>query len=163
MKIVVFSDVHGQKHIIEKIIRFNPDADYFLSLGDTEVSHDYLLDLDIIAVKGNYPRDPGLAYEHFITFKGVKLFLTHGHKLGVHRSLKKVMKVAFQNDVNIALYGHTHIAKVDKAHNLVMINPGSCYRPRNTLPPTYIILSINDDSKYTYTFKSAETNETIEF
>ncbi|MCK5388336.1 MAG: hypothetical protein KAJ22_03545 [Candidatus Izimaplasma sp.] len=55
MKVVVFSDAHGCKIIIERIISFNPDANYFISLGDSELPLDFLMDLDIIAIKGNYP------------------------------------------------------------------------------------------------------------
>ncbi len=161
MKVIVFSDVHGNQALLERIISFNPDADYFLSLGDSELSMDYLLDLDIIGVKGNYPRDAGVGYDHQITLNGLKILMTHGHKYGVQRSLKKLLKAGFDGDYDLILYGHTHIAKVDKVSNLTLINPGSVYRPRSKVNSSYLTLEINEDKTYTDTFKEAETNQLI--
>lgn len=162
MKLVIFSDVHGRKTLLERIMRFNPDADNFLSLGDTEMTLDYLLDLDIIGVKGNYPRDPGLSYEHFMTFHGKKFMLTHGHKYGVQRSLAKLAKKAFKEDVDVVLYGHTHVAQALYCDKVLMLNPGSVYRPRNHLNPSYCIMYITKDGKITYEYRDSETNMVVE-
>ena len=71
MKIVVFSDAHGNKKAIERILDFNPDATHIISLGDSELRHNYLLDLNIIAVKGNYPLDGGIGYESILEIERV--------------------------------------------------------------------------------------------
>ena len=162
MKLVIFSDVHGNKEVLERIISFNPDAEYFISLGDSELNMDYLLDLDIVAIKGNYPRDAGFTYEHTMDVFGKKLLFTHGHKEKVHKGINKLLKKAFQNDIDIALYGHTHIPRVDKANNLLIINPGSVHRPRAELEPSYLILNIEKDGKIEYIFKEAQTNLTMD-
>lgn len=162
MKIVVFSDVHGEKEIVNKIVDFNPNADYILSLGDTELDESFLRSHDIVFVRGNYPRDPGFLYDTDITLEGKKIFLTHGHKYKVGRSLTKLIKHAIGKDFDIVLYGHTHIAALDINHGITFINPGSCAKPRNTLPPTYLIIDINEGVT-TFTFKESLTNKTIEF
>lgn len=162
MKIVVFSDVHGRKDLMERILSFNPDADYFISLGDSELSMDYLQQLDIIAIKGNYPRDPGFAYESELTLNGVKIFFTHGHKYAVQKSLKKLLKKGFENEYDIILYGHTHVPKVDKAGNLLLINPGSVTRQRSAVVTTYLVMNISNEGKVTYDFKDATTNVLVE-
>lgn len=161
MKVVVFSDAHGNKTIIERIMSFNPDADYVVSLGDSELSIDFLMDLDIIAIKGNYPRDAGFVFERTVVVGNKVLFLTHGHKYGVHKSLKKLLQHALQIECDIALYGHTHVARVDKVNKLLLINPGSIKNPRSKTVSSYLILNITDDS-VEYIFKEAETNITIE-
>ncbi len=161
MKVIVFSDAHGSKILIERILSFNPDADYIVSLGDSELPIDYLVDLDIIAIKGNYPRDGGFVYESTLEIEGKKLFLTHGHKYSVHKTLVKLLKHAMKIECDIVLYGHTHIAKVDKVNDMLVINPGSIKSPRSQVMPSYLILNITKDS-VEYIFKEAETNLTIE-
>ncbi len=161
MKVIVFSDAHGSRILIERILNFNPNADYFISLGDSELPLDFLMDLDIIAIKGNYPRDAGLDYDTILTIAGKKLYLTHGHKYGVHKSLMKLLKYVLSQDFDIVLYGHTHIARVDKINNMLIMNPGSIRNPRSKTPPSYLILNITEDS-IEYTFKEVETNMTIE-
>lgn len=161
MKIVVFSDAHGNKTIVERIISFNPDADYIVSLGDSELSINFLMDLDIIAIKGNYPRDGGFVFESILKIEDKELFLTHGHKFGVHKSLKKLLHHAMKIECDIVLYGHTHVARVDKVNDLLLINPGSIKSPRSRMVPSYLILNINEGS-VEYIFKEAETNITIE-
>ena len=161
MKVVVFSDAHGRKIIVERILSFNPDADYVISLGDSELPLDFLMDLNIIAIKGNYPRDAGFAYESSLEIEGKKLFLTHGHKFGVHKTLLKLIKHTLILGSNIVLYGHTHIARVDKVNDMLVINPGSIKSSRSEKSPSYVILEITEDS-VDYTFKEAETNITIE-
>lgn len=158
MKLVIFSDVHGKKTLLERIMRFNPDADNFLSLGDTEMTMDYLLDLDIIGVKGNYPRDPGLGYEHYMTFHGKKFMMTHGHKYKVQRGLKKLVRKAFDENVDVVLYGHTHIAQALYVNDVLLLNPGSVYRPRNHLKPSYCIMNIDKEGTITYEYRDSETN-----
>ena len=161
MKLVIFSDAHGYKEIVQRILDFNSDADYFISLGDSELQLDYLVENDIIPIKGNYPRDAGLVYEKDLVIEGKKIFLTHGHKYNVHKGLKKLVKNCISKDCNIALYGHTHIASNVKIGPVIFANPGSCARSRNELPPTYLILIIKED-EVTFTFKESLTNTTIE-
>ncbi len=161
MKVIVFSDAHGSRVLVERIISFNPDADYFISLGDSELSLDFLLDLDIIAIKGNYPRDAGLAYDNVLKIEGKKIYLTHGHKYGVQKSLMKLLKYVLSQDFDVVLYGHTHKARVDIINDMLIINPGSIKNSRSKTVPSYLILNITKE-KIDYTFKEAETNLTIE-
>ena len=161
MKVVVFSDAHGSKILIERIISFNPDADFIISLGDSELPINFLMDLDIIAIKGNYPRDGGFVFESSLKVGNKTLFLTHGHKFGVHKTLMKLLKHALKIECDIVLYGHTHVARVDKVNDLLLINPGSIKSPRSKTVPSYLILNITDET-VEYIFKEAETNITIE-
>lgn len=161
MKLVVFSDVHGDAAVVDRMIEWNKDAEYFLSLGDTELDQDFLLHRDIVMIKGNYRNDPGFVFERVLEVQGKKIFMTHGHKFAVHRSLDKLAKLAITEGYDIVLFGHTHIVETEKVGSVMILNPGSCARPRNTLPPTYMILDITEGA-LTWTIKDAINNSTIE-
>jgi len=161
MKLVVFSDVHGEEGIISHILDANKDADYVLSLGDTEVSQDFLVHNDIVMIKGNSRHDPGFVSERELVIEGIRIFMIHGHKHGVNHGLEKLAKFAINEEYDVVLYGHTHIADHQKIGGIQFLNPGSCARPRNTLPPTYMILEI-EKQEIKWTFKDTLTNSTIE-
>ena len=161
MKLIVFSDAHGQENMVDRILNFNPDADYILSLGDSQLNHDYLLSRDIVHVKGNINRDPGFVYETDVTVGDIRIFLTHGHKFKVQRTLDKLRKHAVSSGYQVALFGHTHIPYKEQSKTITMVNPGSCASPRNSLPPTYAILVV-EGTKIEVTFKDVWTNKTIE-
>ena len=161
MKIVVFSDAHGNQAAIEHILLSNEDADYFISLGDAEVPEKFLVDHDIVMIKGNSSRDPGFAYERDFEVEGKKIFLTHGHKYKVGKGIEKLVKNIVHGGYDLVLYGHTHVAAMDRIMKIDFINPGSCASPRNNLPPTYLIIDIQEGAM-TYTLKDAVDNNTIE-
>ena len=161
MKIVVFSDAHGNQAAIEHILYLNEDADYIISLGDAEVTEKFLVDHDIVMIKGNSSRDPGFVYESDLLVEGKKLFLTHGHKYKVGKGIDRLVKRVAHGEYDLALYGHTHVAAIDQIMKIDFINPGSCASPRNSLPPTYLIINIQE-GVMTYTFKEAIDNNTIE-
>jgi putative phosphoesterase len=162
MKVVVFSDAHGNKQAIKRIIEFNPDADYVISLGDSECRHSFLLDLDIIAIKGNYPRDGGDSYESILEIEGKRLFLTHGHKFGVGNDLEKLLNKGKSIGADVLLYGHTHVPKLNVIEKIIFLNPGSISSPRCKTPPSYLILNIEKGKEMTYIFKESQTNLLIE-
>lgn len=161
MKVVVFSDAHGDKLAVDRIIDWNTDADYLLSLGDTELPLEYLVKHDIVMITGNSRHDAGFMSERMIEIGGVRLFMTHGHKYNVNRSLDKLKKYAYENNYDVVLFGHTHILEIEEAGKMLFLNPGSCARPRNSLPPTYMILNINE-GELTRTVKDSIDNSTIE-
>ena len=162
MKVVVISDAHGNKQAIKRILEFNPDADYVISLGDSECRHKFLLDLDIIAIKGNYPRDGGVSYESMLEIEGKRLFLTHGHKYGVGNDLEKLLNKGKSIGANVILYGHTHVPRIDIFEEITFLNPGSISSPRCKIPPSYLVLNIERDKEITHIFKESQTNLLIE-
>jgi putative phosphoesterase len=161
MKLVVFSDVHGNAPVIDRIIAWNQDADYYLSLGDTELDVDYLMHRDIVMIKGNYRQDAGFVFERDLVVEDVKILLTHGHLYNVHRGLKKLFKHASSHDYQLVLYGHTHIIDQTKIGTVQFLNPGSCSQPRNTLPPTYMVITIHQ-SDIKWKIYDAISNQQIE-
>lgn len=161
MKVVVFSDAHGNKELIKRILEYNPDADYVLSLGDTEMNHSFLLDLDIFAIKGNYPRDGGFVFESILDVEDKKIFMTHGHKYGVNTNMVKLLAKGIKEEVDLVLYGHTHIPKFDSVNGVFYINPGSITSQRVDIKPSYLILNIEKGKETKYVFRESETNLVI--
>jgi len=162
MKVVVFSDAHGSKRTIKQVLKFNPDAAYIISLGDTELRHNYLLDLNIIAIKGNYPFDGGIGYESILEIEGKRIFITHGHKYGVRRDIRELVQKADETGVDVVLFGHTHIPFIDRLNGVYYLNPGSIVSPRSDNEPSYLILNIERDKEISIVFKESQTNKVIE-
>jgi putative phosphoesterase len=162
MKLVVFSDIHGNKMILERILSFNPDSDYFISLGDTEVSHDYLENLDILAVKGNYPRDPGFDYEGELEVEGRRIFFTHGHKYKIRNGIKKLFQKGMSGNYDLVLYGHTHIPEVNVINGVTLVNPGSANAQRIDRNPTYVIIYIEKEKEMKIEYRESHTNLVVE-
>lgn len=158
MKVVVFSDAHGSKRAIKKILDYNPDASHFISLGDSELRHSYLKDLNIIAVKGNYPLDGGIGYESVLEIEGKKIFLTHGHKYGVRRDIRELVKKANEIKADIVLFGHTHIPYKDRINGVYYLNPGSVVSSRSSHLPSYLILMIEEGKETSVVFKESGSN-----
>lgn len=161
MKVIVFSDSHGNFDLVRRLIDFNDDADYIISLGDSGLSEEFFQVRDIVHVKGNIMRDPGAVYHAEVTIDGFRIFITHGHKFKVHKRLDKLIQHGVSNDFNAVLFGHTHVAHYEISSGMHVINPGSCVSPRNDMPPSYAILDIVD-KECSVTFKDVMTNRTIE-
>lgn len=161
MNILVFSDVHGRQQLLERILNHTPNVDGIISLGDTGVDLDYLRKRNIIHVKGNLAFDPGMMYDQEITINNRKLFITHGHKYDVHRTLGHLISRGLEKEYDIILYGHTHVLRKDYVEGMWIINPGSIHAPRGMYPPSYAILSI-DDERIECTFKNAINDRILE-
>lgn len=160
MKLLVFSDAHGNKSVVDRILAKHPDADYVISLGDSGLDQSYLFQRDIVHVKGNIRKDPGFSYDSSITVKGHSIFLTHGHKYHVQRNVSKLVQHAIVNGHDIAMFGHTHVALNQVFNNVRILNPGSCDTSRNGLPPTYLLVEFKEEEVIT-TFKDVFTDQTI--
>lgn len=161
MKIVVFSDAHGNKEAIKRVVGYHPDADFVVSLGDSEVSYKFLQSMDIIPIKGNFPFDAGFVYESELIIQEKRIFLTHGHKYRVGKGLAKLSNKTINDNYDISLYGHTHIAKLDTIGSRYVVNPGSIRNSRSKEAPSYLVIHLID-GEFSFHFKNSETNEDME-
>lgn len=153
MKIVVFSDSHGEGEGMEDVLRFaEPDAEYVLHLGDGarefERLADYFPRMGFIGVYGNCDYAPGCMtepslYTRTLNVGGVCLYLCHGHRLAVRSGHEALLAAAAREQADIALYGHTHMAskrlitynpqtlvEEENGRALLLLNPGSISHPR---------------------------------
>lgn len=161
MKFVIFSDAHGNRDIVDWILDVNKDADYVVSLGDSGLEHSYLLNRDIVHVKGNIGGDPGFVYDNEIEDAGKRIFLTHGHKYKVHKTLDKLRKKGVSEHYDIVLFGHTHKIHKSKVGKTLFVNPGSCWQSNDGSPPSYAIIDVVGKD-VEVTFKRVYTDATIE-
>ncbi|TVP95212.1 MAG: YfcE family phosphodiesterase [Acholeplasmatales bacterium] len=161
MKILVVSDIHRDKKRLDAILNEHTDASLRISLGDSELSSRTLSDKDILAVKGNYPFDAGIGYDHVLTVSGRRWLLTHGHKYGVRNQLEELYAAMQDQTCEVALYGHTHRAAWTKRKGCLMINPGSISQSRDDKPESYLIVS-GDAAQWVFSWYDARYHTLID-
>ncbi len=127
-KIIVVSDSHGDVRGIESLRSLFLENDYLIHLGDG-ANDTKPLRMEqpekVYACCGN--NDPFCLYpdEDELDIEGVKIFFCHGHKYGVKSGLGNLAKAAKKRGAQIALYGHTHEAKITEIDGVTLINPGA--------------------------------------
>lgn len=133
MRLIVTSDTHGRKELLEEIVKRMKDDDILIHLGDL------VRDLDSVkgileersiryySVRGNCDilnadTSPYIEEDIF----GYTVGMTHGHREGVKYSLLKLGLFADERNLDLLLYGHTHVPKTDYSNRgCILFNPGS--------------------------------------
>ena len=142
MKIIVFSDSHGNSKAISKGLEMNAhNLDMCVFLGDGTDDAEYALSaypkVARVIVSGNR-EDHFSAFlsvvtpprEAFFEAGGVKFLAMHGHRpADVKNGLVGAAKYGAEMGADVVLYGHTH-AKNDQLievgdRTVRMINPGA--------------------------------------
>ncbi|MBR1863209.1 MAG: metallophosphoesterase [Ruminococcus sp.] len=149
MRIIVFSDTHGNYSAMHKIFKRNGTADLFIFLGDglnefLRLKAHYL-DWNIIGIKGNCDFSPDMPDHDIITLKdGRKIFFAHGDKWAVRFTLDRIYNKAKEEGCCIALFGHTHVRYAEQRGDVLILNPGSAGQPRDGLPASYAWIDLTD-------------------
>jgi putative phosphoesterase len=73
---------------------------------------------------------------------GKTLFVAHGHGYGVDFDNSQIIAAAAPLGADLIFHGHTHrpVCIPVPPHGLI-VNPGSCARPRDSFPPTFAVLT----------------------
>lgn len=154
MRILIVSDTHGAHENLETVIQKDGPFDRMFHLGDSEVSLEELEELAgcmVDAVAGNMDFRSTLPREKVVEVEGYRILLTHGHNDSVDQTLLMLDYKAQNLDVDIAMFGHTHVALLEE-EGIVLFNPGSLSRPRPWKAlPSYGILEIDQDGEYQLT------------
>lgn len=152
MKIGIISDTHGDIKNIDKAILYLKECDLIIHAGDyiddAEYIH-YSTDVKIKCVKGNcdsYNIDGD--YELTFSVNNKKFFLCHGHCHDVKMGLSSLYKFAKNNNIDIVVFGHTHVPIYKIIDNIIFINPGSLTYPRGISDKSFGILAINNKISY---------------
>jgi putative phosphoesterase len=134
-KIFLFSDTHRNFTLIESVRHIMAECDHIIHLGD------YVSDVaplkgalgeKLITVRGNGDiLSLSCPDEREITIDGVKIFLTHGHRYNVKKTLQNIAEEALKRECAAAFYGHTHIADITEHCGVKLINPGSFHAPHS--------------------------------
>ncbi len=129
LKILVVSDTHGYTgNAISLIEELRPE--YIIHLGDVADDCHELMSIypmkRILCVLGNNDFFcQAFPLERVCEIEGKKIFMCHGHRYNVKRSLEPLKKAARQTEADIVLFGHTHTAYTEQYGDMVILNPGS--------------------------------------
>ena len=128
MKILVVSDSHGDKFVLERIIKKECDVDMIIHLGDgLDEFEDIMLNSKITnyCVAGNCDFETTAPYTRIIIAADKRLFIAHGHTFDVKETYSKIIKAAKSENADICLFGHTHIQYKSVIDNMIVLNPGA--------------------------------------
>ncbi len=146
MRIIVFSDTHGDSRAVNEIISRNRDAQAFIFLGDGErelnAAKEKYPDVKIFSVAGNCDYRSSLPDSGVYETDGAKIFYTHGHNWGVKFSMTRLFLQAKEIGANVALFGHTHCRSLAYEDGVYILNPGSASCPRDGGKPGYAFVDI---------------------
>jgi hypothetical protein len=147
LKIGIISDSHGNRDRLMKALDHMGKADIIFHLGDFIRDSEYIRDFHqgrLYVVRGNCDIfvDSDISSNLMIDLEGKKIFATHGHRYKVKDGLNALYYKGLEIGADIVLFGHTHCSQIIRVDNMVMMNPGSVSRPRNTGNPTYGIIEI---------------------
>lgn len=148
MKILVFSDAHGQVRGVEQAIRTHEkDTDAIIFLGDGVRETENLLMqfpqiMHTVVLENNDFGCTGVQ-ECVLYLEGVRIFCTHGHKYGVKSGMGRLYQAAVEKEAQLVLYGHTHEAANFTMEGIRFFNPGTVGRGSNR---TYGVIYIEKGS-----------------
>lgn len=154
MKLVVFSDSHGNISNMERIIE-KERPELVLHLGDMcrdieEVQYKFPRQT-IQNVCGNCDGFTQVPDRRILRVEGKRILMMHGHRYNVKQTYGPAAYAAREAQADILLFGHTHIPYCEQVDGLWMLNPGSC-RGRGA---TYGIISLENKGILCYTVKIA--------
>ena len=149
MKILVFSDTHGDTGHAEEIIRNHDNIDLVIHLGD------YFRDAQKLSsifphipfeyIYGNSDFMIGdVPAEKILELNGKKILITHGHRYSVNWDYSKLHKKAEETKVDMVLFGHTHISYMEDRGKYILLNPGSISDPRDDKGESYGLITLDD-------------------
>ena len=152
-RVIVVSDSHGDLAALREAFEMAKRAgriDIAVFLGDGMREFDQLRPelmaerITCYAVPGNNDWSSHEPFEITFMVGRVRFFACHGHTRHVKYGLERLYYTASEREAQVALYGHTHRAKVDLDYGVQMINPGAvCERFRNSI--AYAEICVEDN------------------
>ncbi len=146
MKILVFSDSHGNNFMMQSIVNMHK-PDKVLHLGDHNSDAIWLKSqtgCDVVFVAGNCDIGSSSPLLKVLNVCGKTVFMAHGHKLGVKYGCDSFIAEARALGADIALFGHTHVPCYSFDGRLHVMNPGSISQPRQGSRESYGIIEIDE-------------------
>jgi len=143
MRIGVISDTHGDQATIRQVVKLLSNIDMWLHAGDCCQDAECLRSLvavPVFAVRGNCDGTTTTKIDEFVEAHGHRIWLTHGHYYGVKKNTQDLVRWGKHHEVDIVIYGHTHVPDNHWCGGILIFNPGSAYGSH----ATYGILDIND-------------------
>ena len=134
MKIAFISDTHGNEKSLKLALNKIKElkADILIHLGDYASDTNFIKDNFegiVYAVAGNCDYSCDYPKEDLININGKKILLTHGDLYNVKNSLNTLIYKGKALNVDIILFGHTHIFIKEEIDSILIMNPGSIPKP----------------------------------
>lgn len=152
IKVGILSDTHVRKgRFLPSIVWENiADADLIMHAGDIG-SKTLLEDLELIApvvaVRGNGDfLIPGLPEKKIHKIGGLKVGLVHGDQGKGKNALERAYNTFRDYDLDLIIFGHSHIPIKKTVNGLLLFNPGSPTVKRGQKYHSLGILTIQADS-----------------
>lgn len=133
-RVVAVSDSHGDARglweAFELALRMGP-IDTAVFLGDGLSDFDSVLPLLRAngtlchAARGNNDWTRAEPKDVCFMMNGVRFYACHGHEWRVKYGLDRLWYAAQECGAQVALYGHTHRARVDLERGMYLVNPGA--------------------------------------
>ncbi len=144
MKLCILSDSHGAvRNMIAVVERAKPQLCFFLGDGERDLAavQARFPALPFYAVRGNCDLRSRLSSSLVCSIGGVSVFAAHGHLYNVkyEPGLESLAAAAREAGARLALYGHTHLARLECRDGITFLNPGAVGRAAH---PGYAVLSV---------------------
>lgn len=150
MRVLVISDNHRERNILTEVYdTVQPDA--AIHLGDSEFPYNDQEMEKFLRVTGNTDKDGDYPTEGLLEETG--MFYTHGHLHGIKSDREALADRAVEVGAKFALYGHSHVAKIEKLKGIYAINPGSITSSRNEYPESYLVIDTDTNIASYYSRK----------
>ncbi|WP_226038216.1 metallophosphoesterase family protein [Aquibacillus saliphilus] len=152
MRIVVIADTHmpkRAKHLPKRLIEGLINVDLILHAGDwqtREVLEELTVYAPVQGVAGNVDGDDLhslFGKRKVLDFGNISIGLTHGDGKSKTTEKRALDDFAF-DDVDIVIFGHSHIPVLKKHEDIILFNPGSPTDKRRSPSYSYGIIDIGE-------------------
>jgi putative phosphoesterase len=145
VRIGLISDTHGQP-LPAAARRAFEGVDLILhagDLGDESILHELARIAPVEAVAGNIDGEAlvaRLGRQKVVTAAGIRIGLVHGDR-GPGETTPERARAAFvPGSVDVVVFGHSHVPRIDWQRDVLLVNPGSATQPRLQPQPSVAIL-----------------------
>ena len=130
MRIVVFSDSHGDRYSMHEALQNEPTAEYVYFLGDGYREFEELQcanegKFGFVKVRGNCDLGCDFPTRDIRTINDCKIYATHGYMEHVKYGIYDLEYEARNEKCSLVLFGHTHEKLNTYRDGIYFFNPGS--------------------------------------
>ncbi|KAA0546596.1 metallophosphoesterase [Bacillus sp. BGMRC 2118] len=152
MRIIVLSDTHMPKKakcLPETLTKHFINADYIFHLGDwqtVDLYHQLTRYCTVVGVAGNVDNDELieiLGHQKTVEIGGYTFGLVHGHQGKGRTTETRAFNTFSRNELDVLLFGHSHIPVSKKVNNTIVFNPGSPTDKRKQSHFSFGVIEIN--------------------
>lgn len=165
-KVLIVSDSHMNTGNVKQAIRHHK-PDMLIHLGDIEDDPDDIQDylnkvvneakgrpideyVKSVYIKGNCDRffKDKMIGAMLFDINNLKVLATHGHGFYIDAGVDDLLAIAKEKSCDIVMYGHTHVYRDEVIDGVRFLNPGSITFPRKGEPPTYMVMTFDENGDY---------------